>query len=75
MTLFPTQIFVFDAFIVTLGLAVLFTVIAKAFELAFVLDAHAFRILILQVTTSPLLNVLEENVVLFVPTLEPLTFH
>lgn len=58
-----------------LGLAVLFTVIAKALELAFVLEAHAFRMLILQVTTSPLIKELEENVVLFVPTLDPLIFH
>lgn len=60
VTLAPAQIFVLDAAMETDGLALLFTVILIALEAALVVAAQALITLILQVTTSPLLNVLEE---------------
>ena len=75
VTLAPAQMFELDAEMETEGLALLFTVILIAFEPAFVVAAQGLITLILQVTTSPLFRVLEEYVVLFVPTFDPLIFH
>ncbi len=75
VTFDPAHIVVLDAEIETVGFEVELTVILIAFELAVVLAAQGLIILILHVTTSPWFNVLEANVVLFVPTLDPFTFH
>jgi hypothetical protein len=51
------------------------TVIVSELDVAVVVDAHGELDVMTQVTTAPLVSVLDVNVGLLVPALVPFTFH
>ena len=76
VTLVPEHIVVAEALILTLAVKIGLTVIEILLEVAGELVKHGVALdVITTVTISLLANVVEVNVVLFVPTLPPLTFH
>lgn len=71
----PEQIVVEGMLIAMVGFTAAFTVILMAFELALLAVTQDKLLVIIQVTTSPLFNVVEAKKSLLVPTLIPFTFH
>ena len=61
--------------VVTDGTNVLFTTIVIALEVPVVGLTHVALLVMTQVTTSPLFNVVEVYKGLFTPTFTPFTFH
>ena len=64
-----------DEAMATVGVTVVFTVIATVLLVGAVGLAHAALLVITQLTTSEFASVVVVNVVLFVPELLPFTFH
>lgn len=59
----------------TVGALELFTLMVMAFDVAVADEAQLAFEVMTQVTTAPLVSAEVVNVALFVPTLEPFTFH
>ena len=75
VTAVPLQIVVCDAVIVTSGVADGLTVMVIGLAVAVATDGQVADEVITTVTTSPLANVVVENVFELVPALFPFTFH
>ena len=71
----PAQIFKLLALIKILGFAVGLTIIPILFEMPLLFVAQGLVFEMTQVTVSLLFSELEANVLLFVPTFTPFTFH
>jgi hypothetical protein len=75
VTLFPAQMGLADAEMLTLAGKTGFTVITMAFEVAGFPDTQGAFEVITQVTIWPLVNELDVYAGLLAPTLLPFTFH
>lgn len=75
VTLVPEQILLADTAILMVGVTGVLAEIVMLLLVAVGIAKHVAFDVSTQVTTSLLFNVVEVNVVLFVPTFVPFTFH